>query len=165
MRKITLYRMINLILLLIYAGMLFSHVYFPIVPLSLSKIWCPLLLMIEGLMQIVKTIMFGYRTSLWFGLVLLLWGGVMMTIEIMQWPLISLIPACLFAISLVGFVIGFFYHDALQLGVGITILFVAIPFVFYTLQLIPLWATLLIAFVVFTICMVISRYIPERKGA
>lgn len=162
MRKIALYHLLNIFVLLVYVALLLLQYYLNIFSLPLSLIWCPLLLLMEGCMMMTKTILFHSRTSLWFGLVLFLWGANLLLIQYMHFEIIALIPACLISISVVGFVMAIAYRDSLQLGIGITSALVAIPFVFYVMHMLPLWLALLIGGGVLLLCLGASRFIPKK---
>lgn len=161
MRKIAIYHLLNAFVLLVYGTLLLLQYYLTIFSLPLSLIWCPLLLIMEGCVMIMKALLFHSRTSLWFGLVLFLWGVNFLFIEYMHYPMVSLLPACLFSVAIVGLLLALCYQDGIQLGIGITSLLVGVPFVFYVLNAIPLWLTLLLSGGIFIICLFFSRLIPK----
>lgn len=161
MRKIALYHLLNVFVLLVYATLLLLQHYLNIFSLKLSLIWCPLLLIMEGCMMIMKALLFHSRTSLWFGLVLFLWGANFLLIEYRQYPVLSLVPACLFSVGIVGLLLALCYQDGIQLEIGATSLVVGVPFVFYLVGWIPLWVTGCLSGVLFVLCLIGSRLIPK----
>lgn len=165
MKKITLYHLLSVFVILLYVAILLAQHFTKLLPIDLAKFWCPLLLFMEGVLMLVKWVLFRSRTSFWFGMVLLLWGISLFLVPIVGWRYLTMIPLCLFSVAITGFIMGVLFHDSLQWGIGITMLFIAIPFLFYVLEMIQLWLAILIAIIIFTVCMFISRYIPERKGA
>lgn len=163
MRKIALYHLLNVFVLLVYGTLILLQHYFTIFPLKLSLLWCPLLLIMEGLMMIIKTLLFHSRTSLWFGLVLFLWGASFLFVEYMNYQMIALLPACLFSVSFVGIILAIIYRDGIQLDIGITCFLVAIPLVFFVMGTLKVWLTAVLCGVAFVVSIVIIKFIPEKK--
>ncbi len=163
MKRITLYRLLELIVAIVYISVLILQHLDIILPKG-SLVWCWSLLLLESVLLFIKYGIFKGKTSLWFAILLMTFG---FSIGLIDWYPVSywwLLPSASLSIVFTSGIVWMLFRENLQLKIVLIAILLTLPFVLRATSIIPLWGMIVSSVLLFSIAVWLGRYIPEKKG-
>lgn len=162
MKRLTLYIILNLILVVIYIILLFVQAYVPFVKLELNQFWFPTLIIGIGLLLILKAIIFKDDSSTWFGTFLLLNGIMLFWSFYLPYNYTTLWPTLFSAAAISSLFVGIFFKDWLHYKISSFLIIISASFYLYAFKIIGLGWFLLWFFLAIILAVFVGSLIPER---
>lgn len=162
MKRINIYKLINLILSVLYLIILFVHKFRPVINLSVSEFWFPALLVFLSFAMLVKFIIFYSDSSLWLFITLLLVGIGTGLVNYYDLKIFTYWVVVLNIFALSSTIVGLVFKEIYQIKTAIALTFWSIPFYLYFFKILGFWWCLAILVVIIYVCLFIFSLLPER---
>jgi hypothetical protein len=161
-KKITFYRLINLILLAIFVISLIIQNYVPLFDVPLKDYWFPMFCFIVSISMLFRSIIFKSDSSLWLFVNLLLLAVALFSTNFdffsyeKFWPVLVTIP------GIASIIVGIIFKQWFQIKIGLFLTSISAPIFLLTFKLINIWWFVLILVAVLILATIIGKILPER---
>lgn len=162
MKRITLYQIINLILLIIYGVSVLVQKNAPLFNLSWTSYWFPTLCLFVSISMFIKTIMFHSDSSLWLFVTLLFLSAGIYLLNIYHLRFSTYWVVILSIVSLASMLVGLFFKEIYQVKISLVFLFISVPFYLFFFSILNFWWCLLILVVALYGSVLMTLLLPER---
>lgn len=162
MKKISIYRIINGVLLVLYVTNLLLQHYLRLFPVHLNNFWFATLLLFLGLSLMSKAIIFKSDSTLWCALLLLFIFAFIVIIDNTVWNYSRMWPLFIEIPAVCSFVVGLIFDQWLNIKVSIVITSIFVPIFLLVIEIINVWWFLLVFFLSISVALYIISLVPER---
>lgn len=162
MKKLTLYNIVNLIILTGFIVLLCLQRYVPFTELEMKDFWFPVLIMSLGVSLLIKAIIFRSDSSTWFGSLLVFNGSVLFASFYLPYNYTVLWPTLFSSIAFASLMVGIFFRDWLHYKIASFLIIISISFYLYAFNIINLWWFLGAFFLTLIVAVFVGSLIPER---
>lgn len=162
MKRLTLYRLINVSLLAIFAISLMVQNYAPLFSISLKFYWFPLFCLLMGISLLFKTVIFKSDSALWLGVSLILISLSLFSSNIYNlsykqyWPVVFIIPA------MSSLFVGIIFKQWFQIKICLFLLLISIPFFLFSFNILNIWLLILLLIIDLSLTSLVGKLLPER---
>ena len=162
MKRLTIYNIINLILVLSFVLIVVIQSNTNFLKVQLSNLWFPLLCVVVGFSLIFKAIIFKSDSSTWFGLILFLNGVVLLVSLYYNITYYLLWPSLITIVAISSLVVAILFKDWLQYKIFIFLIVVNIPLYLYVFKFVGLGLFIFAMIIAVCVAVVVSGLIPKR---
>lgn len=162
MKKITLYRIINAILIATFLVALVVQSYIPMFSMGLIDFWFPTFCLFVSVSMMFKTLIFKTDNTLWLSICLFLVSAALFLAYLMNFKFIDFLPLTLLIPGVSSLITALVFKIMFQLKVFFVLFVMTIPLVVYSLKLVDTWWLIVILVVCLWVVILGSRLIPDK---
>lgn len=162
MKRINLYRLINVILVGTYFISLIVQNYIPLLNLTLLEFWFPTLCLLLSFSMLFKSIIFKSDSSLWLFICLFLVSITLYLIYVFNLDWKTWWVLSLSIISIASMVVGLVYKEIYQVRVSINTIFISVPLYLLVFNVLNIWWVIALEIVAIWLSLFWTSFLPER---
>lgn len=162
MKRLTLYNIINLIILCLFISLIVFEVYKPMFGIDPKDFWFPCFLLCVGLSLLIKSIIYKSDSSLWFAITFLFIGAIIYVIICTDLTFYNMWPALFSAPAFSSLVLTIFFKDFLHLKIFTFLTIVSISLYLLTFSVVSVWWFIPTFIFSFVLAFFICAILPER---
>ena len=162
MKKINLFRIINLVLISTYVVSLIVEKTLPIFNLTLAQFWFPTLCLLLGFSMLFKSIIFKSDSSLWLFVCLVLVSISLYCIYILNLDWATWWVLSLSIVSIASVTVGLVFKEVYQIKVASNVMFVSVPLYLWVFNVINVWVMVALLVVAIWLSLIWNSLLPER---
>lgn len=162
MKRLTFYKVINLILIVGFITLLIVQGTAPFLKIELADFWFPTLCVIIGILLIFKAIIFRSDSATWFGTFVFVNGAMLITSFYLPYNYFQLWPIFFSSAALSSLLVGAFFRDWLHFKISSFLAIISTTFYLYSFEVIGFWWFLLMLVLAIIFAVFVGSLIPER---
>lgn len=160
MKRLTIYNIINLILVLSYVLVVAIQLNINFLKIELVNLWFPMLCVTIGLSLLFKAVIFKSDSSTWFGCYLLFNGATLLFSKYYNVSYNYLWPSLISAGVLSSLIVAVLFKDWLHYRIVVVLTFVNIPLYLYVFKMVNLGLFIVITLI--SVAIIITTLILKR---
>ncbi len=162
MKKITVYKISNFVLIALYFITLLLHYNFSFFGLSFISFWFPSFCIFFSISMFLKTIVFKSDSSLWLSVATFLIGLAIFIFLILKINTIEYWPIAFSIISIASLLVGLVFKEIYQVKMAIIFTLISVPFYLLIFDVINYWWVVGLSIISLWLSIYIYRLLPER---